>query len=56
MNNYPDGAEFDPNAPWNEKEEGCTCTRAVNEDCDIHGYPFADEARDRKIDDELTGD
>ena len=43
---YPPGAEHDPNAPWNQRDEG-------EEEKD---EPDPDYLRDQQIDDKLTGD
>jgi formylmethanofuran dehydrogenase subunit E len=42
MSNYPDGAEFDPSAPWNEE---------ITEDCEICGQPLSE----RNIAEEYDG-
>lgn len=39
MDNYPLGAEFDPNAPWNQKDpDYIDCP-----DCNAQGYIYYDE-------------
>ena len=54
---YPPGAEFDPNAPWNQKDDECTCDTEPDKDCPLHSDEVdADILRDRQIDDKLTGD
>jgi len=58
ITNYPDGAEFDPAAPWNERDEPdddedeCTCRNRLDRDCPVH----AELDYERRRDDELTRD
>ena len=52
MNNYPDGAQYDPSAPWNDPLQFCEPKRTTPEVCPLCGKPVYvnsyNENRDKK--------
>ena len=43
---YPPGAEHDPNAPWNQKENVCEVCKNYSESCDCPECPNCGEVGD----------